>query len=457
MQKMPATAPEADTKCGAAQSERTLTERPVMTLTADITINECAECRICHNHALLPVLDLGTQALTGIFPRPGEVVPTAPLELVKCGPGGCGLLQLRHTADLSLMYGIHYGYRSSIRPFMINHLHGKVRQLTSLVDLDSADLVLDIGSNDATLLRGYAADGLTRVGIDPAGEKWREYYPDDIDLIPDFFSAAAFTERYGDRKAKIVTSIAMFYDLPDPLAFMAEVRDILADDGVWMIEMSYAVSMLEVPAYDAICHEHLEYYTLSQIEWMAERVGLIVSTAEITDVNGGSLCVTLVKDPARHRIRAAQIEQIRQREAALELDSTAPFEIFARGVREHRDKLRGFLDDSRAAGKLTLGYGASTKGNVLLQYSGAGTGDLPCIGEVSAEKHGCLTPGTGIPIVSEEEAKARRPDQLLVLPWVHKAGFIEREHEFLVRGGTLVFPLPTVSGYRHGERNVKFG
>ncbi|MFE9656601.1 class I SAM-dependent methyltransferase [Micromonospora sp. NPDC006431] len=416
-----------------------------MTITGDLAITECTECRICGNRALVPILDLGNQALTGIFPRPGEVVPTAPLELVKCGPGGCGLVQLRHTADLSLMFGVHYGYRSSIRPFMINHLHRKVAQLTGMVGLDRTDLVLDIGSNDATLLRGYPADGLTRVGIDPTGEKWREYYPDDIDLIPDFFSKTAFAERYGDRKAKIVTSIAMFYDLPDPVGFMADVRDILTDDGVWMIEMSYAVPLLEIPAYDAICHEHLEYYSLRQIEWMAERVGFTVSTAEITDVNGGSLCVTLVKDPTKHKIDTAQVNRIRRREAELGLDSMAPYETFARRVRDHRDKLRAFLDESRAAGKLTLGYGASTKGNVILQYCGIGAEDLPCVGEVSSEKHGCLTPGSGIPIVSEEDAKARRPDQLLVLPWVHRGGFIEREQEFLARGGRLVFPLPAIS------------
>jgi NDP-4-keto-2,6-dideoxyhexose 3-C-methyltransferase len=416
-----------------------------MIIAEDVAVTECTECRICGNPRLLSVLDLGNQALTGIFPRTGQVVPTAPLELVRCGPGGCGLLQLRHTADLSLMYGVHYGYRSSIRPFMIKHLHRKVDVLTDMVDLDSTDLVLDIGSNDATLLRGYPANGLTRVGIDPTGEKWREYYRDDIDLISDFFSKTSFAERYGDRKAKIVTSIAMFYDLPDPLGFMADVRDILTDDGVWMIEMSYAASLLEIPAYDAICHEHLEYYMLSQIEWMADRVGLTVSTAEITDVNGGSLCVTLVKDPAKHKIDTAQIDRIRQREADLELDTMATYEAFARRVRDHRDGLRAFLDDSRAAGKLTLGYGASTKGNVILQYCGLGVEDLPCVGEVSSEKHGCITPGTGIPIVSEEDAKARRPDQLLVLPWVHRGGFIEREQEFLAGGGKLVFPLPSIS------------
>ncbi|GIH75481.1 class I SAM-dependent methyltransferase [Planobispora longispora] len=411
-----------------------------------MNITECTECRICRNRDLIPVLDLGVQALTGVFPRSAdEVVPSAPLELVKCSPDGCGLVQLRHTADLSLMYGDRYGYRSGIRPFMINHLHGKVARLTGMVGLDGADLVVDIGSNDSTLLQAYPADGLTLVGIDPTGEKWRQYYPDHIDLVPDFFSKEVFTERYGDRKAKIVTSIAMFYDLPDPLGFMADVRDILTEDGVWLVEMSDAGSMVESLAYDAVCQEHLEYYAFSQIEWMAERVGLTVTSAEITDVNGGSLCVTLVKDPARHPADTASIERVRRREARLGLDSVATYETFARRVRHHRDELLGFLDDSRAAGKLTLGYGASTKGNVLLQYCGIGPGDLPCIGEVSPEKHGGFTPGTRIPIVSEEEAKARRPDQLLVLPWVHRGGFVEREREFLAAGGKMVFPLPTVS------------
>ncbi|GAA4196984.1 class I SAM-dependent methyltransferase [Streptosporangium oxazolinicum] len=372
-------------------------------------------------------------------------MPTAPLELVKCSPDGCGLVQLRHTADLSLMYGDNYGYRSGIRPYMINHLHGKVARLTGMVDLGSSDLVLDIGSNDSTLLRGYPADGPTLVGIDPTGEKWREYYPGHIELIPDFFSKAVFAERYGDRKAKIVTSIAMFYDLPDPVGFMADVRDILTDDGVWMVEMSDLASMLGTLAYDAVCQEHLEYYALGQIEWMAERVGLTLTSAEHTDANGGSLCLTLVKDPARHKVDAASIDRMRRRETDLELDTMAPYETFARRVREHRDELRAFLDDSRAAGKLTLGYGASTKGNVVLQYCGIDSGDLPCIGEVSPGKHGCFTPGTGIPIVSEEDAKARRPDQLLVLPWVHRNGFVEREGEFLAGGGKMVFPLPSVS------------
>ncbi|QBJ96213.1 methyltransferase domain-containing protein [Rhodococcus sp. ABRD24] len=400
-------------------------------------------CRICGNSDLETVLNLGDQSLTGVFPRSrDDVVPSVPLELVKCAPPGCGLVQLRDTADFGLMYNEGYGYRSGIRPFMINHLHDKVAVLRNRVEVSPDDLVVDIGSNDSTLLRGYLPDAPKLVGFDLIGEKFRDLYPPEADLIAGFFSADAFTERYGDRRAKIVTSIAMFYDLPEPMRFMQDVHDILTDDGLWLMEQSYLASMLEAGAYDVVCHEHLEYYALAQIEWMAQRTGLKVISADITDVYGGSLCVVLAKQGSDHRVDEAGLQSIRTREASAKLDTLAPYEEFARSAERQRDQLVDFLAASRIAGKLTLGYGASTKGNVILQYCGLTEADLPCIGEVSPEKSGCYTPGTGIPIVSEEEAKARRPDQLLVLPWIYRDGFIEREKEFLANGGKLIFPLP---------------
>ncbi|MFI9630390.1 class I SAM-dependent methyltransferase [Streptomyces sp. NPDC052042] len=403
-------------------------------------------CRICDNRELLSVLDLGEQALTGVFPASrDEVVPSVPLELVACSPAGCGLVQLRHTPDPGLMYGEGYGYRSGIRPFMINHLRGKVATVRELVDLGPGDLVVDIGSNDATLLRGYPADGPQLVGIDPTGGKFRELYPPNAELIADYFSRETFVNRFGARRAKAVTSIAMFYDLPDPMGFMRDVRDILTEDGVWLLEQSYLPAMLEADAYDVVCHEHLEYYALRQIEWMAERVGLTVIRAELTDVYGGSLCAVLARTGSRHRRDEAGLARIRALETKLRLDTMAPFEGFARRVHDQRDTLREFLADSREAGRLTLGYGASTKGNVILQYCGITETDLPCIGEVSAEKAGRFTPGTGIPIVSEEDAKAQKPDQLLVLPWIYRDGFVEREQRFLEGGGKLVFPLPRLA------------
>ncbi|WP_017537062.1 class I SAM-dependent methyltransferase [Nocardiopsis halophila] len=401
------------------------------------------ECRICGNRTLISILDLGSQAMTSVFPASAETpVPEAPLELVKCSPSGCGLVQLRHTADFGSMYGDHYGYRSGIRPFMVGHLGSKVAALRERVALNPGDLVVDIGSNDGTLLAAYPSEGVDRVGIDPSGAKFREHYPAGSELIPDFFTKAAFTDRYGDRKAKAVTSISMFYDLPRPLEFMQDVRDILDDDGVWMMEQSYMPSMLDATGYDIVCHEHLEFYALQQIEWMAERVGLTVIAAEINSVYGGSLCAILAKHPERHKVDSADIDRIRASEKRMGLETMAPYEAFAKRVPEFRDELLRFLEDSRRSGLTTFGYGASTKGNVILQYCGLSEDELPCIGEVSAEKAGRVTPGTNIPIVSEEEAKSRRPDQLLVLPWIYREGFIERERDFSNRGGRLVFPHP---------------
>lgn len=405
-------------------------------------------CRICGNQELLTILDLGQQALTGVFPRTrDEPDLIAPLELVKCSPAGCGLVQLRHDADMTLMYGERYGYRSSIRPFMVNHLRTKVEDALALVDLGAGDLVLDIGSNDSTLLRQYPDNGVQLVGCDPSAEKFRDRYPEGAELIVDFFSAEAVRRRIGDRKARIVTSIAMFYDLPDPIAFMRDVREVLADDGIWMMEHSYLPSMLDTNCYDNICHEHLEFYALRQIEYMAERAGLKVVTAKITDVYGGSLCTVLAKDTSTRQVDEAALNRLRAQETEAKLETMVPFEAFGQRIERHREQLREFLDESKAAGRLTLGYGASTKGNVVLQYCGITEDDLPCIGEVNAEKDGCFTPGTKIPIVSEEAAKARKPDQLLVFPWIYRDGFIEREQEFLAGGGKLVFPLPELEIY----------
>lgn len=400
-------------------------------------------CRACGNRELVSILDLGDQALTGVFPRStAEPDLLAPLELVKCSPAGCGLVQLRHDADLALMYGERYGFRSGIRPFMIGHLASKVAAATAIAEVGPGDLVLDIGSNDGTLLRAYPRPGPHLVGCDPSAEKFRDDYPDGADLIVDFFSADAVRAVIGDRRATIVTSMAMFYDLPDPVAFMRDVHDVLADDGVWMVEHSYLPAMLDTNCYDNICHEHLEFYALAQIEDMAARAGLKVLSAEVTDVYGGSLCSVLARETSRRAVDTAGLERLRAAETAARLTTMEPYEAFAQRVRRHRDGLLAFLEDSRAAGLTTLGYGASTKGNVVLQYCGITAADLPCIGEVSAEKDGCFTPGTRIPIVSEEAAKARRPDQLLVLPWIYRDGFVEREQDYLKAGGKLVFPLP---------------
>lgn len=404
-------------------------------------------CRICDDPVLLPIIDLGRQALTGVFPRSrDEHVPTVPLELVKCaGQDGCGLVQLRHTADLDLMYGDGYGYRSGLNQSMVDHLRAKVERIRGLVDLGSDDLVLDIGSNDSTLLRAYPDTDVTLVGVDATGATFADYYPSHVQLIPEYFSAGVIAEHFGERKATVITSIAMFYDLPRPMDFMRDVHDVLADDGLWVTEQSYLPQMVANTAYDTICHEHLDYYSLRQIEWMAQRVGLKVIDAELNSVYGGSLSVTLAKTASSRPISEAAIGRLRDDEQRMRLDTMEPFTAFADRVANHRDALRDHLADARKRGRRTVGYGASTKGNVLLQYCELDEADLPCIAEVNADKFGCFTPGTSIPIVSESEARAHRPDEYLVLPWQYRTSIIRRERQFLADGGTLLFPLPEIS------------
>jgi hypothetical protein len=405
-----------------------------------------SRCRICGNTDLQPVLSLGEQYLTGIFPRTRDAKLTkGPLELVRChGQGKCGLLQLRHSYDLAEMYGPDYGYRSSLNKSMVAHLQDIVRKLTARVPVRNNDLVLDIGSNDGTLLGTYPENGPTLVGMDPSAGKFRKYYRPDIHLIVDFFSAKNRNDKFPARKAKIVTSIAMFYDLEDPTAFMRQIESILSDEGVWHFEQSYMPAMLRVNAYDTVCHEHLDYYSLAQIKWMSDRAGLKILDVEINDVNGGSFAVTVAKQASAHKPDDAKLDAILREEKRLGLDTPAPYERFAERVFDHREKLRSTLSRLRGEGKTVLGYGASTKGNVILQFCGLGRGEIPAIAEVNADKFGCFTPGTNIPIISEADAHARRPDYLLVLPWHFRDNLLARESKYLSSGGRMLFPLPEI-------------
>ncbi|MBI4376065.1 MAG: methyltransferase domain-containing protein [Elusimicrobia bacterium] len=407
-----------------------------------------SKCRICGNPRLASILDLGRQAPTGIFVKdPRQLAAPGPLELVKCEEDGggrsCGLVQLRHSYDLEKLYGENYGYRSGLNRSMVEHLHSKVAAIRKKVKLGAGDLVVDVGSNDGTLLRAYP-ETLTRVGIDPTAAKFKKYYPANVLVIPKFFSAKAIREAAGTTRAKVITSIAMFYDLESPMDFMREIRDVLHDEGIWVFEQSYMPAMLETNSYDTVCHEHLEYYGLRQIQWMAGRVGLKIVDVEWNEVNGGSFSVTAAKDDSSLKEKSSVIEKALARELALGLSTLKPYEEFRGRVQRHREHLLKRLKDIRGQGGRLLGYGASTKGNVLLQFCGLTRKDIPYIAEINEDKFGCVTPGSEIPIISEAEARAMSPDYFLVLPWHFRKGIIERERDFLKRGGKMLFPLPQI-------------
>lgn len=410
---------------------------------------EISRCRICGNTSFHSIIHLGNQALTGVFPSSREQkVTVGPLELVKCDdihhPDACGLVQLRHSYDPNEMYCQDYGYHSSLNKSMVQHLHNKVRQILETISLSDGDLVLDIGANDSTLLQAYPKENITLVGMDPAGLKFKKYYPEHILLIPDFFNAASFKKEFGERKAKIITSIAMFYDLEDPQSFMKQVHEILDDNGVWVFEQSYLLSMIEHTAYDTICHEHVEYYALKQIKKMCDNTGFRILDVSLNDVNGGSFSVMVCKHNSSLNGNPGVVNAMLEEEIKKGYNSMAPFHAFREATERHREELTAFFSRAKSENKRIFGYGASTKGNVILQYCNFTASDIPCIAEVNEDKFGSFTPHTHIPIVPESEARAMNPDYFLVLPWHFKKGITQREAAFLKAGGQLLFPLPEI-------------
>lgn len=405
---------------------------------------EIRACRLCGDAGLTGLLSLGEQRLTGVFPfDPRTPLSKGPLELVLCGK--CGLVQLRHSFEPGEMYGQNYGYRSGLNRSMVEHLGSKIAALQQRFPVGKGDFVLDIGSNDGTSLSFYPQNGATLCGMDPSAGKFRSYYRGDVKLVVDFFSAQRFRDEFGPQAApKIITSIAMFYDLEQPLEFVRQIKDILHPQGVWHFEQSYLPLMLKANAYDTICHEHLEYYGLKQILWMTERTGLEILNVEQNGVNGGSFAVTVAHKGSGLPRDEKAVQAMLDAEDALGTGNPELYASFARTIEEHRDGLMDLLRDIKSQGETVLGYGASTKGNVILQYCGLTAELLPAIAEVNEAKFGAYTPGTCIPIVSEAQAKAMKPDYLLVFPWHFRDNIIAREREYLASGGKLIFPLPAI-------------
>lgn len=400
------------------------------------------ECRVCKNTNLINVLSLGEQYLTGVFPKKsGEEISKGPLDLVWCDK--CGLLQMKESYSLDEMYGENYGYRSGLNKSMVEHLTHKIRSLETLVNPTETDLVIDIGSNDATSLKAYSSK-CKKVGIDPTGIKFKEYYTDDITLIPDFFTAEKFLNLFPNQKAKIITSIAMFYDLEDPLQFIEDIEKCLDKEGIWHFEQSYMPSMLRTNSYDTICHEHLEFYSFKVVKNMLEQKGMKIIDVVSNAINGGSFAITACKTNARYKSNEPIIDWMLSQEEDLGIDTPKPYREFEERVFKHRKNLKKLIESLVNDGKKIIGYGASTKGNVLLQFCELTTEHIPYIAEVNPDKFGSFTPGTNIPIISEKEALAMKPDYFLVLPWHFKNNILGREKDYLASGGKFIFPLPEI-------------
>jgi SAM-dependent methyltransferase len=398
------------------------------------------------------ILELGDHYVSDFMKPDAEMRETKPWSLDLYLDEEIGAVRLDGVAPLDKMYG-QYWYRSGINASMTKQLGEIVAEITSRVKISTSDIWLDIACNDGTLLR-QVPDNMVKLGIDPADDS---YYEESRKVahavVQDFFSADAYQRTgYGDYKAKVVTCIAMFYDLDNPRPFIRDVHNILADDGVFVVQMSYTPLMLKQLAFDNICHEHVYYYSLSSIKKLFQSEGFVLRDCSLNETNGGSFRVYFQKASAdKATFGTAPLRDVCDYRIAstLELESMVwnisnpdLWVNFGDSINRLKKQVLDFLHQAKAEGKKVYGYGASTKGNTLLQLFGLTPDLLKAIAERSRYKFGLQKVGTNIPIVSEEEMRAAKPDYLLVLPWHFIDEFVNRESEFIAGGGKLVVPCP---------------
>lgn len=403
------------------------------------TIEKSQPCRICKNVHLEDVIKLGEQVITSRFPIYGDF-STPKTDITLCMCKECGLIQLKETTNPSELYEYEYGYRSGISNTMKQHLLEYQQEIISKVALTKGDVIVDIGSNDSTMLQLYNTD-LRRIGVDPTGSQFKQYYG-DVELLPNYFTYENFTNEFGNIKCKMVSSISMFYDLPDPVQFAKDIYNILEEDGIWTCEQSYLLTMLRTNSIDTICHEHLEYYALHQVKEIADRAGFKIIDVKFNSCNGGSFRVFFAKkDSTMYNENIDLVNTILQDEIAYGIMNTQVYTDFMHNCDKEVKYLKDFIQYVNSNGKKAYVYGASTKGNCLLQYANLGETEMKYAVERNPRKIGKMT-NTGIEIISEEKMRENPPEYLLVLPWHFRDEIIVREKEFLDNGGQLLFPFP---------------
>lgn len=363
-----------------------------------------------------------------------------------------GAARLEKCTPIHSMFG-KYWYRSGINQTMRTELKGIVDSVTSVQKLEQGDLWLDIACNDGTLL-SFVPDGIKKLGIDPAEDSFvAESSKIADDIVQDYFTLENYKKsKFKKKKAKVVTCIAMFYDLDEPVDFLKDVSKVMDDDGLFVIQMSYTPLMIKQLAFDNICHEHVYYWGLASMEKLLKKAGLKIVDCQVNDVNGGSFRIYIKKKKsavtsfatAPYRdVCNVRVESLLKWEKGLKLDKEEIWLDFFNRIEALKKETVDFIKAEKAKGKVICGYGASTKGNTLLQYFGLDNTLIDAIAERSHYKFGLKTIGTNIPIKSEEEVRAMNPDYMLVLPWHFIAEFVKREDEFLSKGGKFIVPCPT--------------
>ena len=400
-------------------------------------------CRNCKAKNFSNLFSLGNLSFTGKFSlKKNKKIPKDYISLIKCN--NCQLVQLDRSFNSKYLYGLDYGYRSGINLTMTNHLKLISKKLTKLSKLKKNDFVLDIASNDGTLLNTYKIKGIKTVGIDPILKKYNKFYKNINFKISNFFSHKVIKKKIkADQKFVIITACAVFYDIEEPNKFLYDISNIIDEKrGIFYLEFQDLLSIIQNNLFDTICHEHLEYYSFEVISKMLKANNLKLLDVTKNDINGGSLSLIISHNKSRYNVKVKRIDKILKEEKKFRLNKVATFKNFFKKIQKQKLKLNKILHNLAKKKQIIHGYGASTKGNVLLQYFGISRKIVPMIADRNPEKTDLYTPGTSIRIVSENYSRNILPNYYLVLPWHFKKEILSRERKIRKNGTKFIFPLP---------------
>ena len=395
------------------------------------------KCRNCRNTKFDLVTEIGSQPISSYFPKKKELLKNYSLNLYECK--SCRLIQLYEIPGLKEMYGPQYGYKTGISNFMVNHLKKKFDWIKKIKALKNNSNILDIGSNDGTFLNFFSKNIKKRklFGIDPSADAFPNSYNKRIEVIIDFFNEHSVNNYFENIKFSVITSFAMFYDVEDPNIFCKNISKILEKNGIWVLEFSYFPLLLKNLTYDQICHEHVIYYTLSTFKKILDKNNLKVVDFSLNEINGGSIEVLCTKKESNLKTKSNKIKELLLIEQKIIKEDYNKFNL-----RVHNSKKNLSLFLNNISKSEVIGYGASTKGNVILNYCGVTNKDISYICDANPSKIGKFTPGSFIPIISKKEMRRINPKYLLVLIWSFKREVIKQEENFIKNGGKLIFPLP---------------
>ena len=396
------------------------------------------KCRNCKKKNLKTLFSLGNQYFTGKFLRNGEKVKKAEINLSICTK--CKLVQLRDRYNLKYMYGPDYGYRTGINKTMSSHVNNITKYLSKKVNLKSQDYVLDIASNDGTLLNYYKTN-INTFGVDPILHKYKKFYKKINFTSNSFFSKSSITNKT-KKKFKIITALSVFYDLNDPNKFLKDVHDILDKKGLFLLEFADLASLIKLNMFDTICHEHAEYYSTKVLLNMFEKNNFKIIKINKNDINGASKQYLLSRKDSIFKSNKKNIKKILNEEKNLKLDDPKMYINFFKRIQKIGKQLKSFINTQSCKNKIIHGYGASTKGNTLLQFFKIGKKEVEYISDRNPDKYGLKTPGTNITIISEKTSRLKKPDFYLVLPWHFKKEILSRELKIRNKGTKFIFPLP---------------